>query len=104
MSLSILVPRAKAGPARTQEIKQWVRDVFQLSDDATVMVTELQCSEPGCPPLETVIAILKAANARTQHKLHKPLAEVTHADVAALAASTAPSENHREISQCERKS
>jgi hypothetical protein len=89
MSISILVPRLKTNPARTQEIKKWVRDVFQLSEDRTVMVTELQCSEPGCPPVETVIAII-AENSKTQHKLHKSLAEVTRGDVVGLHAGNVP--------------
>jgi hypothetical protein len=86
MSLSILVPRAKSSPARVLEVKQWVRDHFYLSDDVTVMVTELQCSEPGCPPLETVIAIMGAENSKIQYKLHKSLAEITRADVEGLRA------------------
>jgi hypothetical protein len=87
MVVDLLSKRAKSDPMQSQKVKDWVREIFQIAEDTTVMVTELQCAEPGCPPLETVIAILKAGNARTQHKLHKSLAEVTHADVAALAAS-----------------
>jgi hypothetical protein len=48
MNKSILVPRAKSRSARIQEIKQWVRDRLHLSGDAMVMVTELECNEPGC--------------------------------------------------------
>jgi hypothetical protein len=43
-------------------VKRWVRELFMPSDEATVMVTELHCSEPGCPPLETVIATLSESN------------------------------------------
>lgn len=86
MSFDLLSTRARSDPMQSQRIKDWVREVFQVADDTTVMVTELQCTEPGCPPLETVIAIMKSGDAKTQHKLHKPLATVTHADVAALKA------------------
>ncbi len=56
----------------------------ELADDdpRSVMVTELACTEPGCPPLVTVVALLGPGD-QTQHKIHKPLAEVTEADVAA---------------------
>lgn len=54
------------------------------------MVTELRCSEPGCPLLETVIAILSESGNR-QYKLHKPIAEVGEDDVRDLAADTEPS-------------
>jgi hypothetical protein len=33
--------------------------LWALSDDTTVMVTELECREPGCPPIETVVAVLE---------------------------------------------
>ncbi len=69
------------------QIKQWVFDTFELTEDMSVMVTELQCTEEGCPPLETVIAILEGPGQTRQYKLHKALAEVTLSDVAALAKS-----------------
>lgn len=77
--------RPKRNPQQLNQIKQWVVDRFQLSDEVTVMVTELQCTEEGCPPLETVIAILEGPGQTRQYKLHKALAEVTPSDVAALA-------------------
>ena len=52
------------------------------------MVTELACSEPGCPPVETVIALL-APGRQDQVKIHKGLADVTSADVEALLGSHA---------------
>jgi hypothetical protein len=89
VSISILVPRGKADPARTLEIKKWIEEVFQISDDQTVMVTELQCSEHGCPPVETVIVIMGAAHYRVQHKLHKAVGEVTVEDIRALRTDPA---------------
>jgi len=71
-------------------VKRWVRDLFVLADEATVMVTELRCSEAGCPPLETVIAILSVDGNR-QYKMHKPMAEVTQDDLRGLAAHAEPS-------------
>lgn len=56
-------------------IRRWVRAVVELDEEATVMVTELRCSEPGCPPFETVIAIL-GDGANRQHKLHKRISEL----------------------------
>jgi len=54
--------------------------VFRLVEDDTVMVTELRCSEPGCPPLETVIAVLSSSGSR-HFKLHKSAAEIARADI-----------------------
>jgi hypothetical protein len=74
----------------TARIKRWVRELFALSDEATVMVTELRCSESGCPPLETMIAILNESGNR-QYKLHKSIEEVMEDDVRRLAAGAVSS-------------
>jgi hypothetical protein len=71
--------------ARVRSIKEWARDLLRLSEDATLMVTELHCSEPGCPPLETVIAVLSTGET-TQLKIHKPIEDVTRADIEQQAA------------------
>jgi hypothetical protein len=69
---------------QTRRIKTWVREVFRLDAEATILVAELACSEPGCPPLETVISVLGAAPARRALKIHRALTDVTRADVQAL--------------------
>lgn len=73
------------GPERpaaaiTARVKAWVRAELADDDPRSVMITELACTEPGCPPLETVIALLGPGD-QTQHKIHKPLAEVTEPEV-----------------------
>ncbi|MFN3323265.1 MAG: hypothetical protein ACK5AZ_07205 [Bryobacteraceae bacterium] len=71
------------GASKISEIKRWVEEEFVLGEEFTVMVTELRCTEPGCPPLETVVAILGGPEPR-QYKLHKGAAEVNRADIARL--------------------
>jgi hypothetical protein len=74
-------------PQATQatSIKGWVAEAFSLAD-APVLVTELRCTEEGCPPLETVIVIMDGPGQQRQYKLHKAMADVTQSDIAALAA------------------
>jgi hypothetical protein len=67
-------------------IKGWVRELFGLPDDATVMVSELRCQEEDCPDVETVIAVLGEPSQARKHKVFKPMAEVTRDDVRSLAA------------------
>lgn len=76
---------AKPSPARIAQVKSWVREQLHLDEEAVVMVTELRCSEPGCPPLETVIAVLDGPGQRRQQKLHKGVAEITVEDIASLS-------------------
>lgn len=44
-----------------RRIKGWVRNARGPDDGATIMVSELHCHEPGCPEVETVIAVMKPA-------------------------------------------
>jgi hypothetical protein len=74
----------KPSSAKIAQVKQWVQERFTLAEDAIVMVTELRCTEPGCPPLETVIAVLDGPGSRRQYKLHKGVSSVTPEDIASL--------------------
>ena len=69
-------------------IKRWTMDLFHLPEDTSVLVTELRCTEPGCPPLETVIAILDTPGHPRQHKIHKGHREVTRDDVERLSSGS----------------
>ncbi len=62
-------------------IKAWTRGRFRLSKDATLLVTELESSVPGFPPLHTVVAFWTAEQKHYHFKVFKPLAEVTEDDV-----------------------
>ena len=98
MNLDLFGPRPKADPQKIASIKEWAAEVFRLPPEASVMVTELRCTEPGCPPLETVIAILTQPGKARQHKILKALADVTFLDVLELAnrVKDAGQEHHPE--------
>ncbi|MFO0954303.1 MAG: hypothetical protein U0835_24730 [Isosphaeraceae bacterium] len=72
-------------PAHVARIKGWVAEALRLPEGAAVMVTQLQCREPGCPPLETVIAILDGSATNRKKTLHKAAADVSREDVDRLA-------------------
>lgn len=65
-------------------VREWAEARFQPDDSDIVMVTEIECGQPGCPPLDTVIALLREGRAPVKFKLFKALAEVTEADVKRL--------------------
>ncbi len=62
------------------QIKEWVRAHFKVPDDVTVLVTELMCDQPGCAPVETIIAILWPKG-REQWKSPRPMKEVAKEDI-----------------------
>ncbi len=62
-------------PEAFDRVKEWTRERFELPGDAAIFVSEITCSSPGCPPLETVVAFWPDEE-RRQFKLFKPVAEV----------------------------
>jgi hypothetical protein len=85
--INLFQPRSPGDLQHAATVKGWTADAFQLTEDTTLMVTELHCSEPGCPPLETVIALLHPQTGTRQFKVHKALRDVTREDVLALATT-----------------
>jgi len=62
--------------AAADRLRAWTRERFALPEDAAVMVAEVTCAVPGCPPLETLVAFWTEADKRHHFKVFKPLAEV----------------------------
>lgn len=52
--------RAQIDPEHTRAIKRWVADELDLSEDDVVSVMEAGCVDPGCPLVETTIAVFAA--------------------------------------------
>jgi hypothetical protein len=73
----------RADTENTTQLKGWVTAALPAGDERTVLVTELTCTEPGCPPVETVIALIGQGEPQ-QWKLHKPIAAITEDDVRSL--------------------
>jgi nitrate reductase delta subunit len=73
--------------AAEERVRAWVRAHFALAEDAPVLVAELTCGIPGCPPLETAVAFWAADDARHQFRLLKPVDEVTAEDIDWLIGS-----------------
>ena len=69
-------------PAVLARVKGWVRSAARASDDDVVMVTVVACAEPDCPPVETVLAVLRDGRTESR-KLHQDLGSITEADVVA---------------------
>jgi hypothetical protein len=66
--------------ASTDRLREWTRTRFALSEEETVMVSELACNVPGCPPIETHVVFWAAAG-RHHFKIFKRLAEVGEHDL-----------------------
>ncbi|MDJ0678065.1 MAG: hypothetical protein QNJ36_22225 [Calothrix sp. MO_167.B42] len=67
---------------QTQQIKQWVYQALEINPEIPISLSQLQCTEPGCPPVETVINVMTTPT--QQYKIHKSLTEIEYADITQL--------------------
>ena len=66
--------------AALDRVREWVRARFKLAEETAIMVAELACAVPGCPPIETAIAFW--SDERRHHfKVFKPVAEIVDDDL-----------------------
>jgi nitrate reductase delta subunit len=73
--------KSAAQLAALDRVKEWTRTRFSLAPDAVIMVGEVACSLPGCPPLETVVVFWGADGTRHQFKLFKTPGQVLEEDL-----------------------
>ena len=78
-----LTKKSPSISAEQERVRTWAREHFNLADDETIMVSELPCSDPGCPPVETNV-VFWTRGGRHQFKVYKPLAEVVPDDLLGL--------------------
>ena len=89
MGAVVAVEKIRSGPfKKTREdreavrrVKNFTRTHFRLSDDDSVLVTEMRCRLPGCAPLETAITFWTADGKRHHYKVFKPVIDVTEDDL-----------------------
>jgi tetrahydromethanopterin S-methyltransferase subunit A len=70
-------------------IKGWVREIAtddpEQRDQIAVTVSEIICTDPGCPGTETVILIMQPGKATVAAKVAKPMDDVTETDAKGAA-------------------
>lgn len=69
----------KANSENLRQIKDWVYQILDIDSEISVSINQLQCREPNCPPVETVIAIM--SKPPKQYKIHKSVSHITEADI-----------------------
>lgn len=60
-------------------VKAWIAEVVDATG-AVVMVTELKCTDEGCPPFDTVMALLREGT-NDKRVLHCAVKDVTREEV-----------------------
>jgi hypothetical protein len=85
---------SRPGPAQPspqlRELKETVRTLLGLDDDTAVMIRQLTCTEPGCPPVETVVVVLPMDGEARRWTLHQPAEQITPDDLRAALLTDQP--------------
>lgn len=69
----------KADIEQIRQIKNWLYETLSIDKEIHISLSQLSCTEPDCPPVETVIAVM--LNPAQQYKIHKPIAEIEYTDI-----------------------
>ena len=72
--------RGAIDSAALDRVRAWTQARFRLTEDETVMVSEIACAVPGCPPIETHVVFWTALG-RHHFRVFKPLADVAEDDL-----------------------
>jgi hypothetical protein len=64
--------------AHSNALKEHVCQLLALDADDIVLTRQLACTEPGCPPLETVVAVLPTGGAARRWTLHPAACSLRH--------------------------
>lgn len=76
-----LKPRGGTGYADALgRIKAWTRALLPPGDPV-ISVTELACTEEGCPPRETVILVMWPAEPAWKLRVHKAMVDIVETDI-----------------------
>ncbi|MFN3275722.1 MAG: hypothetical protein ACK41U_13740 [Paracoccus sp. (in: a-proteobacteria)] len=83
MSLSAQIRDKAATLWHFQRVRQLVRQQAGLAPQVIVSVAEIPCEDPACPGPATQITILGLDLIRRRLVIHRPVAQVTEAGIAA---------------------
>lgn len=80
-------PSTKISPEQLKQLKAWTAQILALDESVPVSISQLTCTEPGCPPLETVIAIM--TQPPQTYKIHQPAVDIGEDDLVKALAKKA---------------
>ena len=66
-----------------KQVKKWIYQCFKIDEEISISLSQLQCKESDCPPIETVISVM--TNPVRQYKIHKKIADIDYTDISVIA-------------------
>ncbi len=72
------------------QIRYWTRQNLEFPPDAPIVVKEVPCVKPGCPPIETAIMVFLKGEPPRFYKIQKTINETTFDDIYNLIENPLP--------------
>ena len=79
-----LFNRSRPNLDSVRQIKQLFSEQFKLTETTTLSVAELNCHEPECPPVETIVTARHADGTVLDWRIPKPINNVLPQDIKLL--------------------
>lgn len=67
----------EVSPLRLEQIRYWLRQNFLYPRDIPIVIKEVPCGKPGCPPIETAIIVVLRGEPPQVFKVQRPIDEVS---------------------------
>lgn len=77
-------------PLRLDQIRFWMRQNFGFQQDVPIIIKEVPCMKPTCPPIETAIMAMIQGEPPRMFKVQRPISEITFDHVYDLMENPMP--------------
>ena len=79
-----LFERSKPSGDALKRLKEAISDCFKIPETTILAVAELNCQEPDCPPVETLITALKEDGTLETWRIGKRIDDIEAQDILTL--------------------
>jgi G3E family GTPase len=81
---------SEISPLRLDQIRYWMRQNFGFAKEVPIVVKEVPCVKPNCPPVETAIVAILKNNPPRHFKIQRTINEITFDHVYDLIENPMP--------------
>lgn len=74
-------PRDPENKEMTKTIKRWIMVHGKYPEETAIWVSEVNCVDPGCPDMETVMLVMPGKDEKHSFRVRKPMVFVREADI-----------------------
>ena len=82
MNLSFGRVTTNVSSQQIKQVKKWIYQYLNVDEGTSISLSQLQCKEADCPPIETVISVMTIPV--KQYKIRKKITDIEYTDISGL--------------------